>query len=256
MIVSHSHKFIFLKTKKTGGSSIRTLLARHLPGTDYLLAPSHPAEDFLLRQYGVYPCGFMDPDVAPVWEEESDWSADSADSLLELRRTRGHRSPAAFEHFRVRAHAGADQIRELVGERVFRRYFKFAFERNPWDRMVSLYLWNLRDDPLRVKGKPNWSSFEDFVRKKASHPRVCNSNIYCAHADGGVAVDHLARFEDFTNELAAIFRHIGLPFDSTELPRVKDGTRTESYRTYYGPETFEQVAASHRRAIELMGYEF
>ena len=41
-------------------------------------------------------------------------------------------------------HISADEIRSIVGARVWKMYFKFCFERNPWDRVLSFYFWQTR----------------------------------------------------------------------------------------------------------------
>jgi hypothetical protein len=38
-------------------------------------------------------------------------------------------------------HATAAQVRSLMGEGIWRSYFKFTIERNPWDRLIPLWRW-------------------------------------------------------------------------------------------------------------------
>ncbi len=68
-------------------------------------------------------------------------------------------------------HAKAsDAKRELPAE-VFERYFKFAFVRNPWDLMVSMYHFVLRETEAPKHGQfKALGSFEAFVEWAASAP--------------------------------------------------------------------------------------
>jgi len=45
MIISHEHKFIFLKTRKTAGTSIELALS-HLCGPDDIVTPMSPNDDY------------------------------------------------------------------------------------------------------------------------------------------------------------------------------------------------------------------
>jgi hypothetical protein len=255
MIVSHKHKFIFLKTKKTGGSSIRMMLAQLLNEDDYILTPAHVAEDFELRKDKVYPQNFMNPEVIPFWKDERSYEIGSPAELLKFRKELGFRKSDAIQHFFLRAHATCDQVRDFVGDQVYKNYFKFAFDRNPFDRMVSLYNWRLRDDPLRINKRPAEISFDEFVSRRFNHQRTCNSRIYCSN--GELAIDHLARFEDFSGELKFIFHQIGIPFDTKRIPRIKSGKRKLNYRDYYSFEmTKDKVRSMHATCMELLNYEF
>jgi hypothetical protein len=56
MIISHEYKFIFIKTRKTAGSSIEKILLENLKGTDYI--------------FGGMPPEKMDPINAPYCEHK------------------------------------------------------------------------------------------------------------------------------------------------------------------------------------------
>ncbi len=111
MIASHRHRFIFLKTRKTAGTSVEIALSK-VCGPDDIITEISP-------------------------EDEA------------LRRAAGGRAPQNFETGDRKAynHMGAKLTRDLVGPEVFDDYFTFAIERNPWDAVVSLYFWKYKDRP-------------------------------------------------------------------------------------------------------------
>lgn len=110
MIVSHRHRFIFLKTRKTAGTSVEIALSR-VCGPDDVITPL-PGRDERIRV-------------------ES-----------------GGRPPQNYESpplpLKLHQHIRAARVEEAVGPEVWGSYFRFAVERNPWDAVVSLYFWVTR----------------------------------------------------------------------------------------------------------------
>lgn len=111
MIVSHQHRLIFLKTRKTAGTSVEIALSRI--------------------------CG-PDDIITPLIDEDE-----------ELRASLGGRGPqnVASPPLPVKPfnHMPARGVRRVVGREVWRSYHRVAIERNPWDLVVSQYYWRHRE---------------------------------------------------------------------------------------------------------------
>ena len=109
MIVSHEHRFVFMKTRKTAGTSVEIALSRV--------------------------CG-PDDVITPVLEEP-------------LRASLGGRGPQNYEspplERKAFNHMPVSMVRRMLGRKRFESYFSFAIERNPWDAVVSLFHWRFRD---------------------------------------------------------------------------------------------------------------
>jgi hypothetical protein len=144
-------------------------------------------------------------------------------------------------------HMPAERVRMYVGDETWHRYFKFAFDRNPWDRQVSFYHHRYRNE----KSPP---SFASFMHEDA-RARIDNFDIYSIGGD--VAVDFIGRFETLGEDLKIALEHVGLCL-CTEMPRAKTNFRptTLPYRDYYDDDTRAMVARWYAREIELLDYQF
>jgi Sulfotransferase family len=175
-----------------------------------------------------------------------------------------------------------------------RDYFKFAFVRNPWARLVSAYLNKfLRSNSCstriaREMGRlprlePHPSSlvditFEQFVRHLATgNPARFDVHWRPQHLYlTGHDFDFLGRFEHLTDDFAPLQKRLGT---STPLPRCKTtgyGLAQErmevvagqtpaellqrgalpDYRWFYTPELRDIVRQIYAADIQICGYEF
>jgi Sulfotransferase family len=137
--------------------------------------------------------------------------------------------------------------RSSTTTKAWRSYFKFAFERNPWDRQVSAYHFRYRD----TKPAPPFSSY----MRRRRRAWINNYEIYSI--DGTPCVDFIGRFESLDSDLCKALQQAGVSFDQ-ELPRAKTNFRANEkhYRDYYDDETRKIVADWYAPEIGLLHYEF
>jgi hypothetical protein len=229
MIISHEHKFIFLKTKKTAGTSIELALSQ-LCGPDDVIPPITESDE-ALRAPGSEPRN---------WRRHGWWQ--SRRPLLKRRWLRAMPQDYGFYN-----HMPAEEARALLDDdKIWNSYFKFAFDRNPWDRQVSWYYHRYR----RKEAPP----FAAFIRND-KRARINNYEIYSI--DGAVAVDFVGRYETLEQDLRHALKQAGVSFDR-ELPRAKSAFRKSKahYREYYDGETRDIVGDWYRREIALLDYGF
>ena len=145
-------------------------------------------------------------------------------------------------------HIPAKQARALLNDdKAWRSYFKFAFERNPWDRQVSAYHFRYRARRTRRPSRPICGG-----RRRAW---INNYEIYSI--DGDPCVDFIGRFESLDADLRKALQEAGLSLDQ-EVPRAKANFREneKNYRDYYDDETRKIVAEWYAPEIGLLHYEF
>jgi Sulfotransferase family len=227
MIVSHRHRFIFLKTKKTAGTSIELALSA-LCDPDDIITPLAQPEDEPLRR-GLAPQNWRRPGLVPA-------AYRGMAEVFNLSR----------KVFDFHEHIKAEKARRFLGERVWNAYFKFAVERNPWDRQVSYWQFKMR----KLGAKP--MTLAEFLQMP--YANLSSANIYSI--DGELAVDHLVRYEHLEADLAAVLLHLGI--DATlDLPKAKgEYRRVGDYRDQFDEATRDWVARTYATEIALCGYCF
>lgn len=232
MIVSHEHKFIFLKTIKTAGTSVEAALTQ-ICGPDDVITPYRAASEEDRQGRGPQNYRLEHPLVPqiPLWRR-----------VLRRPQRYWHPSVGFYEHM------PAWRVRAYVGEEVWRSYFKFAFDRNPWDRQISWYFY-------KTKTKRHRPSFERFMTSRR-RAYVWNFEIY---GDGAkLAVDYVGRYEHLNEDLNAALQQIGVD-ERIAIPHTnRTPTRDHSldYRSFYSPRTRGLVAEWYAREIDALGYEF
>lgn len=107
MIASRAHRFVFIKTRKTAGTSIEIALSRHCGPDDLVTRISADDEELRAAAGGVGP------------------QNDDTD-------------PSSY------AHMGARRVIEVIGRETWDDYFTFAVERNPFDVVASSFRYSAR----------------------------------------------------------------------------------------------------------------
>jgi hypothetical protein len=202
VIISHQHRFIFVKTLKTAGTSIEVFLSQHC-GPDDVLTPILPH--------------------------------------VEPHRPRNQEG--FFNHMPAAA------IRDRVGPAVWRRYYKFCVERNPWDKTLSYYhMQNAREGGGLTLG--------DFL---ARNDFPLNFPKYTDPGDSGrVLVDWVLRYERLAEDLAEVFGMLGVPFDGSLGVNAKAEYRTDRrpYRDVLTRKQAQLIGRVFEVERRLHGYEF
>ena len=161
-------------------------------------------------------------------------------------------------------HYTAAEHRVIFGRRTFGRYFKFAFVRNPWDRLYSAYRylraggWNDADKAWAEANLAQFASFDQFVLEWL-HPERLNSYMHFRPQSeficdwrGRPLIDQIGYFETIEEDFSLIARRLGI---EGTLEHVNRSSR-DHYRTAYSAAAIDRVAAVYQRDIEAFGYDF
>ena len=226
MILSHKYRFIFVKTHKTAGSSIETLLSQICGDKDIVSTMDPPADAHRPRN----------------------WIGSSPLDKLYAKHERVRKlvhKDSVFLNQHYYQHMGAERIKQLCGDSVWNSYYKFCFDRNPWDKVVSFYWWKMR-------GKSQKVPFSEWLRIKKL---PLDRELYCLN--GEPAVDFIGRYESLEEDFNAVLNTLGIN-DAPALPKVKAGVRKDHshFSCAYNSVDREFVAELFQPEIDLLGYDF
>ena len=229
MIISHKYKFIFIKTLKTAGTSIETYLSQYCGEDDILTPFGRPEAGHEPRNYR----GEFDPSV-------------------EIALTRGEGETLAREQLqqgiKFYNHIPAYLVRCRVPAGIWKEYFKFCVERNPWDKVISHYHFVKRRWNLEI-------SLEDFI---PSYPCL-NYPSYTDYYDHNlVIVDRVLRYEKLNEELAHVFGLLRIPFAGALAIRAKGNYRSDRrpYQVVLTEQQRRLIEEIHNREIQLHDYRY
>jgi Sulfotransferase family len=158
----------------------------------------------------------------------------------------------------VATHQTALEKRAQLGTR-FDARFKFAFVRNPWDKVLSHYAYRVMTNQTGLgEGKVD---FTTWVRRAYGEhdpllydkPKMfMQQTEWLSDSEGHNLMDFVGRFERLEADFKAVCSAIGR---QAELPHVK-GSRHGPYRDAYDRVSADIIASAFQTDIESFDYNF
>lgn len=211
MLVSHRKAFIYTKTAKTASTSVES---------------------------------YFEPWCLPegTWQFEHGREETVCDEGIIGYRGEETAGKTWFNHM------PCAEIRRLLGEETWQRYFKFAVIRDPFDKLLSGYFFQVRPE-----GSPAEliAGFRRWVREGGA---IIDRHTYTL--DGALCLDYFIRFERLEDGIREVCQRLDVPFEVERLPRLKAQFRERSIPLgdFYDRETLDRAAAIYAFELEAFGY--
>ena len=187
-LVSHTYKFIFIKTHKTASTS-----------TEMFFEPA------------CAPPGRVVDIKAPMSVTEY--------GIIGARGTRDKKGDVDEDEWT--GHMVAKLIAARLPPDQWNGYKKFANVRNPFDRVISKFLFRRFHAklPNYTDTKPLLEDFDSFVKSDEF-----KSDFFRVHVNKKYVLDDVIRFEDINAEIGRICHDVGWNADLSGLPHARDNS--------------------------------
>jgi len=191
MLISHRKKFIYTKTVKTAGTSVESYFEKYcMPEGEWVF--SHRREEYV-------------SDSGIIGSREKDIN----------RKTWYNHMPAI-------------DIKEKIGDSIWNQYFKFCIIRNPFDKMLSYFFYDRKDNsPTNL--------IDEFKFWLKNNRQAIDRNLY--QIDNEICMDYFIRYEEIKTGIKNVCEHLDIPFEPDRIPKLKTGFRNTKIPI---PEFYDQ----------------
>ena len=220
MILSHTHKFIYFKSRKTAGSSVQEALAIQ--------------------------CDLEKDIIAGHASSYAEVSTNVSFNIRNTKRFKAHILPLRFKK----------KLGRMYTENIWDRYYKIVNIRNPWDSVISVYFWHGRIHWPEFLTIDHKEDFPKYLKERLRLGKFPDSNILFCFQDKEPIMDCYLRFENLEEDYKKLCERLGLEYK--ELPRFKDKIRVKKYhyRDLHNDWTRKIIAERFAHYISYFGYTF
>ena len=139
----------------------------------------------------------------------------------------------------------------------YQNYFTFAFVRNPWDRLWSMFNFTIKRGWIsETTNFDKWIQ-SSWITKACEYqtpikPITRKPQIDWISIDGNVVVDYIGRYETIDSDFEKICDAVGI---SVKLPHL-NSTVSTNYRNAYSDFSYDFVLQNYKQDVEAFEYEF
>jgi hypothetical protein len=240
MLISHRKQFIFIKTARTGGTSVEL---------------------------------YFEPYCMP----EGEWTFSHArEQYVSKEGIIGYRGPNKSHNLdRWRNHLSAKQIKEQIGDNIWTSYFKFTVVRNPFERLISQFYMQRNKANQQSKNikKILKSQIRKLTKRDLPVDHLLDKDITQAFKKwviygGGsdqskfyminneFCIDFFIRNELMFEDIKKLCKILDIPFEPDRLPNLKSTKNKLNIESFYDKELIDFVFQKYQHEIDYFGYNF
>lgn len=230
LAISQQHNFVFIHVPKTAGHTIWSFMCWY--GYNDLLPPER-AERAGLGRF---------------------WDARLRTSNMLCRASEAG-------HWRY-----VDLV-QILGQNWLDQQRIYAVVRNPWDKAVSAYLYDVKTKPHVLAPEATFTDWLQYAERTWQEDLdlllLYSQHTYLVDTNGGLPRNlYLLRFETLTDDFKRMCAEVNFvvppglpPLDLTGIYSHQAVGR-KPYREYYTPETRARIELLFHRDVAMFGYTF
>ena len=153
-------------------------------------------------------------------------------------------------------HETALECQKRIGNNLFNQCFKFAFVRNPWDKMVSTYHWRKQHKYGIHDSTLHGLSFNDWVLNTAildeTKQGTTSQLFWIQDKNATILVDFIGKFENYDRDWNNIKSILQVLCQYVHL----NNSRHMHYKNYYNKKTKKVIEQRFQEDIEFFKYVY
>ena len=233
MLISHLHKFIYIKTSKAAGTSIESYFEKFCM----------PPGEWENLQYQDEYRDVYTSDTGMIWSRGKNLRF-GIDIDRPVNPNNWNRMSAA-------------EIKNRLPDNQWNEYFKFCAVRNPWDKIISNFYWEKHNFNKPILDLDlERQEFTEWMSSRALRTGIHRTDDYLCTINNEFCLDDVVRYESLDLDMARICAKIGVPWQPELLPKFKSGIRpaNASVENMHSATTARLVAELYALEIEIFKY--
>tara|TARA_B100000900_G_C20542990_1_gene701314 strand:- start:443 stop:1192 length:750 start_codon:yes stop_codon:yes gene_type:complete len=247
MIISHKHKFIFIKTFKVSGTSMEIALSNYL-GKQDIITPINLEEEILrYKKTGIFPRNYSSNQ-----KEEKRYNryikllakkklSKKVLNNLEKKKEKRFKKMIFFNHI------SGLKIKKLIDKKIWSSYFKFTIERNPYDKVISFMFFANRFKKVDNLEKETNKTIE--LKKYLNYPLYMDNN-------NKIIVDYIINYNSLKKDIKYVEKKINLNISKFYL-KTKNYTRKDKrhFSKLLNLKQMKKINKDAKFEFNLMNYK-
>lgn len=171
-------------------------------------------------------------------------------------------APAYVKRFGIGKHTRAEVVRNVIGEHVWDKCFKFAFVRDPFARTLSTYQFLLKwRNWANSEIMDHFENFESFVTSRFFNEEPGPDGIFLPQwnwvcdANGSLLLDQIYKVENIDHDIRTLAAKIPLKLSEESTPKMNESEKLEKNQIFFSNVAANVIQKKYAPDFVKFGYK-